>query len=181
VLRRVLPQAGLVLEVASGPGEHAAWFAARLAGLRWQPSGVEGEMLASIEAWRAAAPAPNLLAPLRLDVASDPWPIAAADAVVCINLAHVAPWQATLGLLRGAARVLAPGAPLYLYGPWLRRAGANAPSNVAFDRALRARHPDWGLRAVEDLRAAAAAHGLDLTEEIEMPSHNLSLILRRRA
>lgn len=180
VLRRVLPEAGLVLEVASGSGEHARHFAAALPGLRWQPSDVDPACLASIAAWRAEAGAENLLAPLALDAADAAWPIARADAVVCINMAHIAPWPASEGLLRGAARILPAGAPLYLYGAYLRRDRENAPSNLAFDADLRRRDPRWGVRWLEDLVARAADEGLGLDELVEMPSHNLSLVLRRR-
>jgi len=180
VLERVLPETGLVLEVASGSGEHAAGFAPRRPALRWQPSDLDPACLASIAAWREEAGAPNLLAPVALDAAGDAWPVARADALVCINLLHIAPWEAALGLLRGAARVLPEGAPLFLYGPYLRRDRENAPSNLAFDRDLRLRDARWGVRFLEDAVGEAAAHGLHLEEVVEMPARNLSLVLRRR-
>jgi SAM-dependent methyltransferase len=179
VLRRVLPGRGLVLEVASGSGEHAVHFARALPDLHWQPTDVDPDALASIAARRGEGDAPNLRAPLGLDAAAEAWPVDAADAVVCINLLHIAPWEATEGLLRGAARVLTAGAPLVLYGPYLRRGGGDAPGNVAFDRDLRRRDPRWGVRHLEDVTARAEAHGLGLAEAIEMPARNLTLVLRR--
>ncbi len=177
VLRQVLPPRGLVLEVASGTGEHCAFFAAALPGLDFQPSEPSPEGRASIDAW--CAPLPNVRPALALDAAAEVWPPAAADAVLCINMAHIAPWAATLGLLRGAARLLPAGAPLVLYGPWIRPGVATAPSNLAFDADLRARNPAWGLRRLEDL-AAAAAPDFTAPEVTEMPANNVTLVLRRR-
>lgn len=179
VLRRVLPEHGLVLEVASGSGEHAVHFARALPDLHWQPTDAGPDALASIAARRGDGEAPNLLAPLGLDAAAEAWPVDAADAVVCINLLHITPWEATEGLLRGAARVLDAGAPLVLYGPYLGRGAGDAPSNLAFDRDLRRRDPRWGVRHIEDVTALAQAHGLVLAEVVEMPAHNLTLVLRR--
>ena len=175
VLRRLLPPLGLVLEVASGSGEHAAHFAATLPALTFQPSDPEAENRASIDAWCAALP--NVRPALALHAAA-PWPIAAAEAVVCINMIHIAPWSATLGLMRGAALVLAAGAPLILYGPFRRHSVPTAPSNEEFDASLRERDPAWGLRALEDV--AAAAEGFDAPQVIEMPANNLILVFRRQ-
>lgn len=177
VLRRLLPRDGLVLEVASGSGEHAAHFAASLPGLIFQPSDPAPENRASCDAWCAGRA--NVRAALALDAAAAAWPVARADAVLCINMAHIAPWAATVGLLRGAARVLGPGAPLVLYGPWLRDGIETAPGNLAFDADLRARDPAWGLRRVEDLAAAAGAD-FAAPEVIAMPANNVTLVLRRR-
>ena len=176
VLARVLPPRGTVLEIASGSGEHAVAFAAAFPQLAWQPSDPSDAALASIAAWRAEAALANLGAPLRLDASAEVWPIDHADAIVCINMVHISPWQATLGLFAGAARVLPAGALLYLYGPY-RFAGAfTAASNAEFDRALQARDPRWGVRDVDDL--VAAARGFTLHETIAMPANNHSLVLR---
>ena len=179
VLRDVLPAEGLVLEIASGSGEHVLAFARGLPNLAWQPSDPDPVALASIEAWRAAEGAPNLLAPLRLDAAAPDWPLERADAILCINMVHISPWSATLGLLDGAARLLAPGAPLYLYGAYRRDGVLTAPSNEAFDRSLRERNPDWGVRRLEDVTAEAERRSLALDRVIEMPANNLSVIFRR--
>ena len=179
VLRDVLPAEGLVLEIASGSGEHVLAFARGFPNLAWQPSDPDPVALASIEAWRAAEGAPNLLAPLRLDAAAPDWPLERADAILCINMVHISPWEATLGLLDGATRLLAPGAPLYLYGAYRRDGVPTAPSNEAFDRSLRERNPDWGVRRLEDVAAEAERRSLALDRVIEMPANNLSVIFRR--
>jgi hypothetical protein len=180
VLARVLPSAGLVLEVASGTGEHACFFASKLPELTWQPSDLDDGNRASIAAWRDEAALPNLRAPLALDATSARWTIERADALVNINMIHIAPWAACEGLLRGAARVLPPGAPLVLYGPFRRGGRHTAPSNEAFDRGLRAQNAAWGVRDLDEVTRAAAAEGLPLAEIVEMPANNLSVIFRRR-
>jgi len=179
VLRRVLPPSGLVLEIASGTGQHAVHFAAALPGIVWQPSDPDQGCRASVAAWSADARLANLRPPLDLDVARDDWPLAQADAIVCINMIHVAPWSATPGLLRGAARLLDAGAPLVLHGPFIRAGRPTAPGNLAFDAELRARDPDWGVRSLEAVAEAAAAHGFRLAEPVEMPANNLTAIFRR--
>lgn len=179
MLRSALPADGLVLEVASGTGEHILHFAREFPNLRWQPSDPDPAALRSIEAWRAEAGVANLLPPIALDARAEAWPLAAADAILCINMVHISPWQATLGLLRGAGRLLAPGAPLYLYGAYRQAGVATAPSNEAFDAGLRARDPEWGLRNLEDVVAAAAAHGFALDSVAPMPANNLSVTLRK--
>lgn len=179
VLRKVLPASGLVLEVASGTGEHAVHFARALPALRWQPSDPSPDARASIAAWAAAEELANLLPPLDLDAAAQTWPIARADALVCVNMIHISPWAATEGLMRGAGRVLAPGASLYLYGPYRRTGYPLEPSNAAFDEDLRRRNPDWGLRELDEVAACAKANGLILAEVVEMPANNLSVIFRR--
>lgn len=176
-LRPVLPPQGLLLEIASGTGEHCAYLASALPALRFQPTEPAPEGRASIDAWCAGLP--NVRPALALDAAADSWPVAHADAVLCINMAHIAPWAATMGLLRGAARVLPPGAPLVLYGPWIRDGVETAPSNLDFDASLRERNPDWGLRRLEALAAAAAAE-FGAPQVIEMPANNVTLVLRRR-
>lgn len=179
VLARALvgvPPGGLVLEVASGTGQHAAHFAARLHHLRWQPTDADPDALPSIAAW--ATDAPNVLPPVLLDAAAAPWPVEGADAVVCANMIHIAPWSACLGLLAGAARVLPPGGVLFLYGPY-RLDGAIAPSNEAFDRSLRSRDPRWGVRDAAEVEAAARQAGLEPVERVAMAWDNLSLVLRR--
>ena len=178
VLREVLPAHGLVLEVASGTGEHAAYFARLFPALDWQPSDPDPDALNSIEAWVADAELPNLREPVQLDAAGT-WPIARAEAVLCINMVHISPWTATLGLLGGAAGVLAPGAPLVLYGPYRQRDVPTAPSNEAFDRSLKDRNPDWGLRELEEVVAAAERERLQLDRIVEMPANNLTVVFRK--
>ena len=178
VLAEWLPERGLVLEIASGTGEHALAFARRFHGLDWQPSDPDPQALASIAAWAEEGP-PNLRPPLQLDVCADRWPVDSADAILCVNMVHIAPWQAALGLLDGAARLLGEGAPLILYGPWLQVDVPTAPSNQAFDISLRDRDPRWGLRLVEDFAAEADERGFRLRERRAMPSNNLMLRLSR--
>ncbi|HEX8217248.1 MAG TPA: DUF938 domain-containing protein [Allosphingosinicella sp.] len=181
VLREVVPASGTLLEVASGTGEHAAFFARQFPQLRWQPSDADPDALNSIEAWIADSGAPNLLPPLVLDAASERWPVDSADAVLCVNMVHISPWSATAGLMRGAGRVLPEGAPLVLYGPYRRAGVPTAPSNEAFDRSLRARNPDWGLRELEAVAAEAEANGLSFERLFEMPANNVSVVFRRGA
>jgi SAM-dependent methyltransferase len=179
VLARVLPARGRVLEIASGSGEHAVFFAAALAGITWQPSDVDAGALASIEAWiRAEAPS-NVLPPLRLDATDDPWPVGSVDAVFCANMIHIAPWEACLGLLRGVGSQLAPDGVLVLYGPYAVGGRHTAPSNAAFDADLRRRDPAWGVRDLDAVAAAAAAQGLVLAERVPMPANNQTLVFRR--
>lgn len=178
VLRDVLPEDGTVLEIASGTGQHAVYFAEHLPGLRWQPS--EAGPLASIAAWREAARLRNLLAPVRLDVAERPWPVARADALFCANMLHIAPWCACRALFAGAREVLAGGAPLVLYGPFVRDDAETAPSNLAFDADLRARDPAWGIRSLADVECVAGECGFVLASLAEMPANNLTVTFRRR-
>jgi len=174
VLATLLPARGVVLEIASGTGEHAVHMARAFPAIDWQPTDVDDRALASIAAWRDEAALPNLRAPLRLDVRDATWP--AANAIVCINMIHISPWEATLALFAGAARTLAPGELLYTYGPY-RFAGQTAPSNEEFDRSLKSRDPRWGVRDVTDLRAAAV--GFTFVQAIAMPANNHSLVFRR--
>jgi hypothetical protein len=180
VLAGWLPDRGVVLEVASGSGEHAAYFAGRFPRLDWQPSDLHPEALASIAAWREAAALPNLRVPFVIDAASADWPIDRADAVLNINMVHISPWTSALGLLDRAGLLLRRGAPLILYGPWLKDDVPTAPSNLAFDEDLKRRDPEWGLRRVEDFAAAAEQRGLPLEATRAMPANNLMLLLRRR-
>ena len=177
VLQEELPSTGKVLEVASGSGEHCAYFAKVFLRHVWQPTDPDPGALGSIASWCAGLD--NVLRPLALDAASAGWPVDAADAVLCINMAHISRWEATLGLVVGAARLLPDGAPLVLYGPWRREGVETAPSNEAFDASLKARDPGWGLRRVEDLDAAADASALARTRLVEMPANNLMLVYRR--
>ena len=179
VLRRVLPQRGLVLEIASGSGEHAAYFAQALPQLTWQPSDPSEEALASAAAHRDDAALPNLRPPLRLDVTAPSWPIARADAIICCNMIHIAPWAACEGLIAGAARVLAAGGILYLYGPYKIGGVHTAPSNQEFDASLRSRNPAWGIRDLEEVTALAGRHDFKLIETVKMPANNLSVIFSR--
>ncbi len=178
VLHDVLPASGTVLEIASGTGEHAVHFAAAFPHLDWQPSDHDEAGLASIEAWRGEVQCGNLRAPILIDAAG-PWPQVHADAVLCINMVHISPWEATLGLFKGAADALAPGGPIYLYGPYKRCGVATADSNLAFDQSLKDRDPAWGLRDLEDVTAVAIAAGFSLDCVIEMPANNLSVVYRR--
>jgi SAM-dependent methyltransferase len=180
VLKLRLPEIGAVLEIAAGAGEHAVHMAAALPGLTWRPTDPDPDALASIAAWRAHAGLANLAAPARLD-AADPetWPVGPFEAVVNINMIHISPWSATEGLMAGAARVLAPGGLLFLYGPYIEADVETSPSNVAFDQSLRSRNPAWGLRRLEDVTALAASHGLTREARVAMPANNLALAFRR--
>jgi SAM-dependent methyltransferase len=181
VLRRVLPARGNVLEIASGTGEHAVHFAAGLPELMWQPTDRDADALRSIAAHRISARLPNLLPPLGLDASSPRWPVVRADAVVSINMIHIAPWSAAEGLMAGGGRVLAPGGLLYLYGPFKENGRHTAPSNAAFDASLKARDPQWGVRDIAEVSELAGRHGLVLVERVTMPVNNLSLVFRFRA
>ncbi len=181
VLRRVLPARGLVLELASGSGEQAVYFAQRLPALRWQPSDIEPRSLASIAAHQADANLANLLPPLLLDATAEPWPVERADALVCINMIHIAPWRVSEGLMAGARRTLAPGGVIYLYGPYKIDGRHTAPSNAEFDQSLRARNPEWGIRDLADVTDLAARHGFALAETVPMPANNLSVVFRSGA
>ena len=182
VLREVLPEQGQVLEVGAGSGEHAVFFAAAFPAIAWQPTDADPECLASIAAWAAEAGLPNLRPPLRLDVRSSPW-LAVADqdfdAVVSINMIHIAPWEACQGLVAGAARVLRSGGVLLLYGPFMIDGHHTAPSNAAFDASLKAMDPRFGVRDIAVVSQEAALRGLTLATQVRMPANNLALVLRR--
>lgn len=180
LLRRVLPASGTVLEIASGTGEHAVYFSRHLAPLTWQPTDPDAAARASIVAWSAEAELANIRAPLALDASQPNWPIDRADAVLAVNMVHISPWAATVGLLGGAARVLPSGGPLVLYGPYKQDGRHTAPSNEAFDQNLRRQNAAWGVRDLETLVETATAAGFDLAETTQMPANNLGLVFHRR-
>ena len=175
VLRDALPPAGTVLEIASGSGQHAAFFAASLPRHRFVPSDVDADNLASIRAYQAEATT-NLAPPIALDVTSTDWGVGKVDAIFCANMIHIAPWSCCEGLLTGAGRHLRPGGVLILYGPYRIGGAHTADSNAEFDRGLHARDPSWGVRDLEQVVAAARPHGLTLRECIAMPANNQCLI-----
>lgn len=177
-LRALLPASGTVLEVASGSGEHIAYFAPLFPALTWQPSDPDAAALASIAAWTDGLA--NVRPPVMIDAAAPEWPVDRADALFCANMVHIAPWAASTGLMAGAGRVLAAGALLILYGPFVQDGVETAASNLAFDRSLKDRDARWGLRSVAAMAEAGGAHGLALTERIEMPANNLMLVFRRQ-
>ncbi len=181
VLRDILPARGLLLEVASGSGEHIVHIAAALPGLTFQPSDPSAEALASIAAWTAEQALQNVLPPLRIDATVDNWPVDRADAILCINMIHIAPWAATEGLFRNAGRILREGGPLYLYGPFRRPGRELEPGNAAFDASLRERDAGWGLRALDEVETLAKAAGFGQAQVVEMPANNLSVTFPRAA
>lgn len=179
VLGPLLPESGLILELASGTGEHVVHFARARPRLVWQPSDPSPEARESIAAWAAAEGLPNVRAPLALDAAAADWPVAGVDAAVCINMLHISPWAATEGMMRGVGTRLPSGGLLYIYGPFRRADAPTAPSNEAFDADLKSREARWGLRMLEDVRAEAGSNGLGFEGFVEMPANNLSLIFRK--
>ena len=179
VLREHLPADGVVLEVASGSGEHIVHFAEALPALDFQPSDPSDHARASIDDWARTLGLANVRPALSLDAESDAWPVERADAVLCCNMIHIAPWEAAVGLLAGAGRLLPAGGLLYLYGPYRRGGQHTAPSNAAFDRDLRARNPAWGVRDLEEVASLAGESGFDPPAIVEMPANNLSLLFRR--
>lgn len=179
VLAEWLPARGLVLEIASGGGEHALAFAGRFPHLEWQPSDPDPQARDSIAEWREDEGPANLLAPIAIDVCDSVWSVERADAVVAINMVHISPWEASLGLLDGAARLLDEDCVLILYGPWLVEGIETAPSNIAFDADLKAREPRWGLRQVSDFAVVAVERGFVLADQRAMPANNRMLSFRR--
>ena len=179
VLARELPASGTVLEIASGSGEHAVFMARRFPALDWQPSDRDAEALASVDAWAAEARLANLRPAIALDAAAPDWPIVSTDALLCVNMLHISPWDAVVGLFAGAGRVLGSGAPLVLYGPFVEPDVETAASNHAFDQSLRQRDPAWGLRSTADLDRLAAGHRMTRTARCAMPANNLVLVYRR--
>jgi len=180
VLQRVLPAKAEVLEIASGTGEHAVFFAQAQPGWRWRPSDLDAAARASIAAWAAAEAVSNVLAPVEIDVRAADWGVSGPfDAIVAINMIHISPWAATLGLMAGAGRLLRAGGMLYTYGPYKRGGEHTAPSNEAFEQWLKARDVNFGVRDVADVEQAANAQGLRLLESVEMPANNLSLVFVR--
>jgi hypothetical protein len=178
VLREWLPSSGVVLEVASGSGEHAVHFARAFPYLEWQPSDADPGALQSVAAWREAAGFRNIREPVALDAGSSAWPVRRADAVLSINMVHISPWSSALGLIAGAAVILEPEAPLILYGPWIQADVPTAESNLAFDADLKRRDQAWGLRRVEEFEDAARRE-FELSEVRPMPANNLMLLFRR--
>jgi len=179
VLRDILPPSGLVLEIASGSGEHVVHFANALPGLTFQPSDPEDAARLSIAAWTAETGLSNIRPPLALDVQNEPWPIAQADAILCINMTHISPWAATQALMRNAGHLLPKDAPLYLYGPYRRQGIVTAESNEAFDASLKSRNPQWGLRELDEVAALAREAGFSAPTVTPMPANNLSVVFRR--
>jgi len=179
VLAEWLPPTGLILEVASGSGEHAVFFAHVFPRLDWQPTDPDPAAVSSIEAWRADSGLANLREPAILDATASTWPVERAEAVLNINMVHISPWKAALGLLDGAAQVLSPSGRLILCGPWIVDGIDTAPSNLAFDADLKRRNPAWGLRRVEDFAHEAEARGLMLSDQRAMPANNRMLLFRR--
>ncbi|MEM6447788.1 MAG: DUF938 domain-containing protein [Cyanobacteria bacterium J06642_2] len=193
VLQEVLPATGTVLEISSGTGEHAAYFAPRLQPRQWLPSDLNPLALASIAAWRDRYPADNLHAPIALDTCDTQWSVETSSAfdtlnlkthplraMVNINMIHIAPWSACLGLMAGAERVLPPEGILYLYGPFRQSDRSTAPSNEAFDASLRAQNPAWGLRNLDEVRSVALQHHLTFIALRAMPANNLSVIFQKQ-
>lgn len=184
VISRILPASGTVLEIASGSGEHGAMYAPRLPHLNWQPSDRDEPSLRSIEAWRQHRNTDNLLPAMEIDLlVFDPAVASNLDGVTAMfnmNMIHISPWAVCEGLLTLAEHTLPAGAPLYLYGPYIRADRQTAPGNVEFDQFLRSRDAAWGVRKLEDVVAAAEAHSLELDDVIDMPSNNFSVIFRRR-
>jgi SAM-dependent methyltransferase len=180
ILRTVLPTQGVVLEVASGSGEHIAYLAGQLPALEWQPSDPSPAARASIAAWTAVDRLTNVRPPLVLDASALPWPVSAVNAILAINMVHISPWAATQGLLHEAARLLPPAGLLYLYGPFIQAGVPLVPSNAAFDADLRVRNVEWGLRDLAGLEAEAAGSGLKIEAVLPMPANNLSVIVRRK-
>lgn len=178
VLRRVLPASGLVLEIASGTGQHAVHFAQGLTSIEWQPSDPDAASRESIAAWSAKAALANLRPVLEFDVCASHWPVRSADAIVCINMIHISPVASTFALFDGAARVLPAGGVLVLYGPYKRGGGHTAPSNEAFDMQLRSQNPEWGVRDLEWVTQLARERGLVLAETVQMPANNLCVVFR---
>ena len=179
VLQRVLPANGVVLEIGCGTGEHAVHFAGAMPRLTWLPSDPDADSRASTASWIESTGLSNVLLPLDIDVCAKAWGVehtAPFDAIVSLNMVHISPWAATLGLFAGAGRLLRAGGLLFLYGPFTRGGVHNAPSNAAFDASLRARNPSWGLRDIADLERVGESSGLSLQETIEMPANNKSLI-----
>lgn len=180
VLARELPAGARILEIASGTGEHAVFFAQAFPQLAWQPTDPSAEALASIAAYREEYAGSNLAAPLLLDAAAPAtWPVRQADAILCINMVHISAWDATVGLFEGAGRLLGEGAPLILYGPYLEAGVNTAPSNLDFDASLKARNPLWGLRHAEALDALGVQHAMTRSARHALPANNIMLVYRR--
>ena len=179
VLKTLLPAEGLVVEVASGSGQHAARYAVEFSDLIWQPTDIDPEHRRSIVAWSNGLS--NVLKPLDLDATASDWPVARANAVICINMIHIAPWSAGLGLLKGTGKILEPGEVLYLYGPYMIDGAHTSESNAQFDADLKSQHPSWGIRNLADVVSSALEAGLKLDRTVQMPANNISVIFRKSA
>lgn len=176
-LQSILGERGTALEIASGTGQHVAWFAAALPAWTWQPTESDPELLPVIAERIAQSGVGNALPPVRLDVTAPEWPFTTRfDAIICANMLHIAPWRACAGLMAGAARHLAPGGNLVTYGPYLESGLATAPSNIAFDKSLRERDASWGIRQLDEVVSEAARHGLAFVQRHAMPANNLLLV-----
>lgn len=183
VLRDVLPSNGLILEIASGSGEHTAFFASHFPDLTWQPSEADRALLPSISAWSEDAVAEtgcaNILPPIHLRSNDHPWPVDQADGILAINMVHISPWESCEGLMSGGGRVLGPDGMLLLYGPFIRNDVETAPSNLEFDRYLRQQNPLWGIRHLDDVSDLAAKNDLNLIQAVPMPANNVCVIFRK--
>ena len=179
VMRRHFPGTGRVVEIASGTGQHAVHFAGAMPGLDWQPTDIDPAARASVEAWVRDEGLSNVRTPIELDTRADPWPVASADVVVCINMIHISPWESCVGLMRGAGQVLPAGGILFTYGPYKLDGEHTAASNAAFDESLRGRDPAWGVRDLADVTAEAERNGLVRIDMVAMPANNFSLVFRR--
>ncbi len=184
-LRSVLPAQGAALEIASGTGQHVAWFAAGLPGWNWQPSDAQADGFASIAWWCAEAGVANVLLPVLLDVMAPSWPSVGAefgvrfDAIYCANMLHISPWATCAALMLGASRYLTADGVLSTYGSYLEPDVVTSAGNLDFDVSLRETNPEWGIRALDDVTRQAALAGLRLSERIQMPANNLLLVFRR--
>ncbi len=182
VLRTVMPPAGTILEIASGSGQHGAWYAAEFPQHRWAPSDIDPDALAGIDAWAREAKSDNILPARLLDAGADDWPVTDIGedltAMFSANMIHIAPWAAGMGLLAAAGRLLPSHGILFLYGPFLRDGKPATESDAQFDRFLKGRDPSWGLRDLDQVVATAESHGLELSQQVDMPAGNLSLIFR---
>ncbi len=184
VLLRVLPAAGNILEIASGTGEHSLFFAPAFSPRLWIPSDPNPIARDSIEAWREESLIDNIQPPLNINVENSSWEIEKKDlnitTIVNINMIHISPWKACLGLMEGANRILPSGGILYLYGPYKQGGKHTAPSNESFDQSLRSQNPEWGVRNLEDVIKVAEEKGLMFKEKVEMPANNLSVIFQKQ-
>ncbi|GAB5487972.1 MAG: DUF938 domain-containing protein [Parasphingorhabdus sp.] len=179
VLSQILPETGTILEIASGTGEHAVYFGQKFPDLTFQPSDPDPECCRSIAAWTAREQVENILPPIQLDALENTWDIKAPVTILCINMIHIAPWEAAIGLFNHAAKMLSVGAALYLYGPYFRDGVEPAEGNLSFERSLKSRNLQWGIRDVADMDTLAEKTGFKREQLIEMPANNISLIYRK--
>jgi len=180
VLAKTIRPDGLILELASGSGEHCLRFAERFPGAVLQPSDPSPRARASIDAWAQSSGLTNIRPALDLDASLAAWPLESADAMICINMIHIAPWEATLGLFKGAATYLTHAGTLFTYGPYMRDGAHTSDGNRSFDADLRAENPRWGIRSIEALTEVAQDNGISAPEIVAMPSNNFCLIFKKR-